>query len=549
MFGGIGARGGKKDLKQRIKNAKVQKKKKENLEIEKKAINENEVERKKQESSIIESQRKTKEYEKPSMVVPTNARKEELKQEVEINPKPKILVRKNEELNQENITKKQSIVSEQPTVFGPTSIIQAEESIRKTELDSNKPPKITVEPTPIVETRKETLENKEVQPIITATKELHSTPQVQDIEDMTHLQREKEEILELKIATELERLLKENRYQLKKLYTELDMIQKEKDSIYQISDIEKAIEEIERLLDYLERIKRELEVISKSHNLDHVFELKDPYFTDLVEEYKNHVKGQQVMDDTMKDLKRSEEYTDLMKRILEFEKMQEDLSLELEDKRKEFEERDTGFEILQGEYLDLEKVSKEIESLISDSEKYLEEIENKVSEAVEVTKKTEIKLHYTMGVLTRVLLLFSLLKMNPKPKANLVTAVETIVAVNLIQKLLTPTREQKTITEYHYHDYHSMILNALGDIDSIDHLLKTGLSQIQDLKKTFESEFSSYETVFPEYRDLIYSIDQMEKNLLEREDNMHRIKDEMKQQLHKNNEKVLEYDRLSAENN
>ena len=30
---------------------------------------------------------------------------------------------------------------------------------------------------------------------------------------------------------------------------------------------------------------------------------------------------------------------------------------------------------------------------------------------------------------------------------------------------------------------------------------------------------------------------------------MHRMKDEMKKQLNKNNEKVLEYERLSVENN
>lgn len=553
MFSGIGSRGGKKDLKQRIKNTKVQNKKKENLEIEKKEIDERELERKKKERIIIGGQRKIPEYEKPPILTPKKGISEEEKQKIVIEKKKE--ANKESEKQKEIVTGKQPIVSEQPIILEPTNIILPEEPIKKTELDSSTPPKIEIEPTPIIEKRKETLENKEEPPIVETTKKVSPTLPIQDTENIERFQRgkeerqEKEEILEFKVATELERLLKENRYQLKRLYTELDIVQKSKDSIYQVSDTEEAIEEIERLLTYLEQIKKELEVIHKSHNLDHIYELKDSYFTGLVEEYKSYVKNQQVIDDAMKDLKRSDEYTDLMKRILEFERMQEELSLELEEKKNEFEERDIDFELLQDEYLDLEKASKEIENLIIDSERYLKEIENKVSEAVEVTKRTEIKLHYAMGVLTRALLLISFFKMNPKPKANLVTAVETIIAVNLIQKLLTPRRDEKTITEYHYQDYHSMITNALSDMDSIDYLVKDGIHQIQDLKKTFEREFASYETVFPEYKDLIYSITQIEKNLLEREDYMHRMKDEMKKQLNKNNEKVLEYERLSVENN
>lgn len=556
MFGGIGARGGKKDQKQRIKNAKVQRKKLENLEIEQKEQKEAEKERKKREEEQIQSQRipKAPEHLETPVVprIPKKAPGEVTKREPVVHEVKKEIPRKEEDLEKKKDTSIQTPPSilEKPVPFEPTKLEPT-----KLKEDRNQPmeewipiekPKVALENQPI---EKQQEEKREASPITPKEEIPHSSFDIKKTEEISESQKEKEEILEFKVATELERLLKENRYQLKKLYTELDMIQKEKDSIYQVSDTEQAIEEIERLLTYLEQIKRELEVISKSHNLDHIFELKDSYFTDLVEEYKNYVKDQQVIDDTMKDLKRSEEYTDLMKRILEFERMQEDLSLELEDKRKEFEERDANFESLQDEYLDLEKVGKEIEGLISDSEKYLKEIENKVNEAVEVTKRTEIKLHYAMGVLTRALLLFSLLKMNPKPKANLVTAVETMVAVNLIHKLLTPTKEQKTITEYHYHDYQSMIVHALGDIDSIDSLVREGIHQIQDLKRTFENEFSSYEAVFPEYKELIGSIEQMEKDLLEREDHMHCIKDEMKQQLNKNNEKVLEYERLSVENN
>lgn len=361
-------------------------------------------------------------------------------------------------------------------------------------------------------------------------------------------ENEQEEILELKVAIELDRLLKDNRYELKRLYTELDAIQKDADDLYEVSETEQAIEEIERLLEYLEQIKRQLEVISRSHNLDLIYQLEDPYFSKLVEEYKSHVKDQQTIETNVDDFKKSEEYISLMKRILEFEQLQEDLTTTLEERKEELNDRDQDFELLQDQYLDLEKVTKDLESLIEDSQKHLEFVSKKVNEAVESTTKMQIKMKYTLGILARTLLLFSLIKMNPKPKANAATAVEAIVAVDLIRNLLKPKEEKRMVTEYHCPDYRNMIENALTDIHSVSHLIQNGLSQVQGLQKTFEAEFGKYADVLPEYKDLLASITKVEKELQERKDNMQRIENNMKHQLRRNNQKVLEYEKLNARN-
>lgn len=361
-------------------------------------------------------------------------------------------------------------------------------------------------------------------------------------------ENEQEEILELKVAIELDRLLKDNRYELKRLYTELDAIQKDADDLYEVSETEQAIEEIERLLEYLEQIKRQLEVISRSHNLDLIYQLEDPYFSKLVEEYKSHVKDQQTIETHVDDFKKSEEYISLMKRILEFEQLQEDLTTTLEERKEELNDRDQDFELLQDQYLDLEKVTKDLESLIEDSQRHLEFVSKKVNEAVESTTKMQIKMKYTLGILARTLLLFSLIKMNPKPKANAATAVEAIVAVDLIRNLLKPKEEKRMVTEYHCPDYRNMIENALTDIHSVSHLIQNGLSQVQGLQKTFEAEFGKYADVLPEYKDLLASITKVEKELQERKDNMQRIENNMKHQLRRNNQKVLEYEKLNARN-
>ncbi len=560
MFGGIGARGGKKDRKQTIKNLKTKERAREQIEKEK--ILQQEQEKKRQ--------RKLEETIRKEPIVPTpekNESKEESKR-VEENPPRNITIRKfgyqEEEENQK--TKKVSFkevkqekekniqqeIEKEPVQKNHdledviTILKKLEEPIEEQE----KP--ISLEtPLPQAEILEEQIQEKRQE-----EKAKEKTPDFNhedQIKVATSLKVEdkikEEEVLELKIAEELESLLKKNRYELKNLYTELEEIEKESAYLYKVGDVEEAIEDIERLLAYLEQIKKQLEVISESYHLDDLYALDDTYFKDLIEEYKEYVKDQKIMDEKVKDLKRNEEYTSLMKKILEFEQMQLELAETLEEKKQKLEERDYELEEMQNQSLDIEKINQELESLIRDSEKYLEEIQNKVNESVEITKRTEIKMHYTMGVLARTLLLFSLLKMNPKPKANAVTAVEAMVAIDLIHKLLNPKKEKRVITEYHYQDYRSLIQNALGNIDSIFYLIQNGIREIQDLKSTLKEEWKEYEDVLPEYQELFQSMEKIEKELLEREENMNRIKENMKLQLEKNNQKVLEYEQLSTENN
>ncbi len=333
------------------------------------------------------------------------------------------------------------------------------------------------------------------------------------------------------------------------MYTELDTIEKESELLCEIPDVEDKIEEIERLLDYLEQIKRQLELISKSYNLDEFYKLHDDYFTNLVEEYKDYIRDEQQVEDTVKDLKRNEEYTSLMKKILEFEKMQEELAENLEDKKQELEDRDKNFDELQDKYINVERMNKELESLVYESENYLKKIKERVAEAVDITTKTQYKMQSSMKIFAKTFLLFSLMRMNPRPKANAITAVEAITAISLINNLLNPKIETRKITQYQYTDYSSMIENAMSNVNEISNLIQSGIHQVQDLRYTFEKEFSEYKDLIPDYKKLLESMDKMEKELKEREDNMHHVKGEMRNQLNKNNQKVLEYERLNQGNN
>lgn len=581
MFDGIGAKGGMKDLKQTLKNIKKKKKQQRQELEERKAISQKQEQEKKRKEIFIDTS--------SSESIPAPINQSPL-ENVEISEKKKI-PNTNERITTKSIEKDKRKFNEVPSfqqdkknhppseVKEIVSPVDPSEEIEESTILSE-PNTFTDDLSPILDLEESLLDNSPIKKEVSPSSEnpfpknreridqvpplgspvndkelsISSLPPNQNIMGNQQKKLEvqsavQEEILELKVTIELERLLKDNRYELKKLYTELDALKKESDYLYQVSDAEQAIEEIERLLEYLERIKKQLKVISEANNLDLIFQLDDSYFTNLVEDYKRHIKDQQVIEDKIKDLKRNEEYTSLMKKILEFEKIQENLANTLEERKEELEERDFTFDKIQDEYFGIEKINLELESLIYESEKYLSKIEEKVNEAVDITTRTEIKMHYSMGILARTLLLLSLFKMNPHPKANAITAVETVVAIDLIHKLLKPRKEQRTITEYHYHNYSNMIENALGDIDSISYLIQDGIKEVQELKKTFKEEFKDYADILPEYKSLLSSIDKIERELKEREENMLRVQKDMNVQLEKNNQKVLDYERLQMENN
>lgn len=353
-----------------------------------------------------------------------------------------------------------------------------------------------------------------------------------------------EKILELMVAREFETLLKNNRFELKKLSTELEFIKKEADSLYEVKTAEEAIGEIERLLDRLQKIKDELSVIEDSYDLEKVFKLGDNYFAKLFDDYKASVKEQTVIERKVSDLKKDEEYTSLIKKILEFEKLEEKLQQTLDEKKDELQNRDDKFSLMKRDFTSLEEANDKLEKIVKESEDELKAITDKVDESVDVIKRTEVRFRYTIGALAKALFLYRLLKKNPLHKANAMSAVETLATLSLIRSLLTPQEEKKRIIEYHYTNYHKLIENAISDIDFTFVLLKEGLSQVQEMKNLFEKEFSKYENLLPEYKNLFYSLYLVEKELLERQDNMERIKKEMSIQLDKNDEKVLRYENI-----
>ncbi len=542
MFGGIGARGGKKDRKQILKNEK--RKRKERIKAEEEKLVQEEKKKEKEEKGKILIQEKEKEE------------KQEENQKEKSTPSPRKHLfggkepfeeksRKEPEKNKEippilpyplPIPKKRKEQEPEKQQRKEQEIEKKQKKEKESKEQERQLPKIEKEEPPIL-----TVEEKEVfQSKPFPFKEEETIKKESDEEDT-------ENALEYKVVNELERLLKNCNYELKKIYVELNVLQKESENMETIREVEDALEEIERLLTYLEQIKKQLEVISDSYNLDLIHRLHDRTFTDLVEEYKSQVKSERQIENTVSNIKRNEEYTSLMKRILVFEQMQQTLREEIERKKEEIELREEEFEKGKEAFLPIEAMKEQIDRYIKESERRLVTMTQKVQEAVRQTTKTEIRLHYSMEAIARSLLLLHMIRKNPLRNANGMAAIQTLITLNLLKQILIPEKQKIQLTEYHYTDYQDMIHQSLNDTKEINQIIESGFTQIKDLRTYIEKEFGAYKDSLPEYKDLLASMDKIEKELSERAQNMKNIQSEMERNLESNNQKVLYYKQLDGQ--
>lgn len=358
-------------------------------------------------------------------------------------------------------------------------------------------------------------------------------------------QKKDNQLLELAINNELDTILNNKKYELNKLTIEYDILKKQTENIVKTEDLEEKEKEIKQLLIKLDEIKRQLELIINSSTFKNIYKLENRYLTNLIDEYKQSLKDNSILLEKVNSLENSNLCLTIFNELIELEKEEKKLQKELAERKKEYEIRDDTFEEWKDNYLDIENVNKSLDDLVKESENYLKDIEKKVAQAVTVTEITETKIKSSIGIIGQMLLLTVLLKNNPTKKANGIVALETLLTLNIINEILKP----KEVTEKHFIsdiiDYKNLITNALDDVENVNNLITHSLSTITELKDSYQKEFKQYQSEIPEYQKLLDQLETIEKEMLTRQDNMHKITNELSYQYDKNNQKVKKYQNLS----
>lgn len=541
----IGAKGGKKDLALTKKN-KQRKKKIIQQEQEEKQLLEKKKkqEKEKQEVTNKEAKKEVPKKRKKAGITPIPEEKPHQKKPPEIQPTPKKVdyqkIEKNkQETSKEEKHKKEKHEEEKPLIENPK---QKEKTESKEKTKSEDKPKeeerVTIKP----KNKKAGLSPKEdITPLEHTFPEEKNTPPIVEEEALLP---EENPLWELKVIQELENLIKENQYQLDKLFAEYYLLEKETDDIQYSKDAEYLSQEIEKLLDQLEKIKRELEVLVDTIDLENIYQLHDDYLTYLVENYKQQVSKEMIIDQ-VQDFKHDPEYLSIMKKIILFEQARDELEEQIKDKQYELDLRDQDFERLKTECLEIEKTTALLQQLIQEANRSLEEIQAKVAETVHISENVKTRLKSSLSLMGQILLMMALLKKKPFKQSIGLMAVEGILAANILKELLNPKEIKEITLTSDIKNYQEEILSAINDVGSVTTLVEKSLVDIQEVRKNFEHNFSIYQDL-PEYKELLTTILDMEEELKTNKEKIVFVQQEMARELEKNDQKVKRYENLTT---
>ena len=527
----IGAKGGKKDLALTRKNKQRKKKIIQQEQEEKQVLEKKKIQEQNKQvttNNVAKKQRTTNRIKKAGTVPDSKkelSSQQPLKSKEEIKPIPsKVNDQEIEKNKQEYQSQKEKNLIENQEPEKITSN-KKERKVSK----ENKARKVVLAPKEATNS----LEND-----FSDTKNTSSTIQEKSIP------QEENPLWELKVIQELENLIKENQYQLDKLFAEYYLLEKEVDAVQYSEDSQYLSQEIEKLLDQLERIKRELEVLVDTIDLENIYQLHDDYLTYLVENYKQQVSKDMIIKQ-VEDFKHDPEYLSIMKKIILFEQARNELEEQVKDKQYELDLRDQEFEQLKTECLEIEKTTTLLQQLIDDANRALIDIQAKVAETVHVSENVKTRLKSSLSLMAQILLMIALLKKKPFKQSIGLMAVEGILAANILKELLNPKEIKEITLTSDIKDYQDEIISAINDVGAVTDLVEKSLVDIQEVRKNFEQDFRIYQDL-AEYKELLTMMLDMEEELTANKEKIVFVQQEMARELEKNDQKVKRYENLAA---
>lgn len=498
---------------------------------------------KKQKEIILEEKKIEKEK------VDKKKKELELSQSLRIKRKEDVLIEERIEKKKEKTTSPLPNSNQKTTTYHNLDI----ESENKKMDKENKPPihKVNLKP---VETPNQELAPVQLEEKVKTTnpgkekeEKILVSPTLKPTEENTQsdsVNTQEKNLLELAVTNEIEVILKEKQYDLNQLIVDFNTINQHVDEIVETEELETMSKEIDDLIKKLEIIKRELELLTNSATFKNIYQLHNPYLTNMIDEYRETLHQNKEMLDTVIKVENTTLYTSIIDKIVEFETEKDKLTKELEGTKEKYKIRDDDFEKWKNDYIDLEKIEKSLDEITETSHRKLQEIEKKVSQSVTVTEIVETKMKSSLSILAKTMLLVSLFKRNPTRQANAITAVSTITAFSLINDFIKPKKITTKRIETDLVDYKHMISDTIHDVEKIDILISHSLEDIKELRTTFQNEFEQYQYDLPEYKEFFDKLSRIESEMLDRKHHMNQISHELNYQYDKNNEKVKKYQNI-----
>ncbi len=333
----------------------------------------------------------------------------------------------------------------------------------------------------------------------------------------------------LKLIEKYEDELKSIRYDLKKLLFDYYILEKYSENVYSSKEVEELIDKLNVIISKIEELKKRLDI-------DNISKYNDNYINNLVNEYMYILNQGKIIE----ELKESELYILLFNKLNEFEVEKEQLQSNLLDKKDKIAATENKFEELKENYLYLQEFNKKIIDFQIEQEKILKDLQEKIANSVNVEEKIEKEIIVVNNESNKLLKFLKTYMMIPTSLSAKIVEASTLAYLLFVKKVLTPEiktnyKKHRTIT---VDDFSQPISNSIKELDNCSYNLSLTYNKLEKMIADVKSEYKEYIDNIPEFDSLICNIDKIKKNLIEKEDEINRIKEEQKNNLEINREKI-----------
>ena len=330
-----------------------------------------------------------------------------------------------------------------------------------------------------------------------------------------------------KIIDEYENKLKEARKDLRELVFEYNLVSEASDDLYDSKEAEELLNRLNSIIKKIEELKRRI-------NIPDIDKYDDNYLYTLVADYIEEFKNKNFVS----EIKDSALYIMISEKLDELDTKKDKLQTKIETKKTKLEIDEMRLEQLRENYYSFERFNSDLIRFQEKQDKVLDEIKDKMAKATTIQERVETQVVGMQRQSRRALALMTAALMLPGARSARGLATMAATYLYFMRRVMRPnvtTRRFKTIKVT---DYHKEIERSLSELDDVSSLLNKTSKQIDSTIKEIETEFKDYINEIPECKDLLANLEKIKDEILEKEYELKRIKEEQEKNLEKNDAKV-----------
>lgn len=372
--------------------------------------------------------------------------------------------------------------------------------------------------------------------------EANITPDIVQIEQEEEIFEEED--IEKIILETIETIVKEDLYELEQLQYELKVLNDKQEEVVLTDETENLKQQLQEIIEKFEKLKNKYYPKNK---ISEIVDIYDNYIYDLIKEYKDDLKDSQIISNMQEEIEQIKDYISIMDQIIHVENQTEEIDKNIDDKLDEFEIRDEDFEIMKDEYQDIEQIKKIIEEFNKNQDSLLRDLEDKVKYSEEITKKVETDVNIVTNLsrlLEAAILIAMSKKIPPTPRGKLIKVGMIIAAVDAATKFVTTKETKREITTVKYTDFSKNIFSALKDISNISNKIDESFVNIETIRQKLKTEYGEYSGTLDAFDELMNNLDNVEKELKTQKDHVVKYHNDFKNILDKNNAKVKKLEEI-----